>query len=328
MQHQITPKGLVMRVRASAAALLAAALLLGTPVAAHARPELAPSERSWIQWSETPLPGTTPVSVMAGSDGRVWFADFSTRLVSAYDPATGARVTYPGSAGPVPLELVEAADGSVWWSDELSGTVRRLDPATGTVITAHLPVGVHPRQGTAVGDGSTWWGTDVAGTVAHVSPDGLVSLSSVAWSAAPSDIAVGADGRLWMITTGGTTVAAFDPASGAFDEYSAGVGWASALERGSDGAVWVSDGFALVRVDTSGGSLRVPVPRGEYVVDLSEGGPGVILLDSAGRVLTATAAGTALAATTAFTSRAESLSTSPSGVTWFALPLSAALAAG
>jgi virginiamycin B lyase len=319
-----------MRRPLSAVAALAAAtaLTLTAPLAADARPPVAPPTHPWVAWHEYPVPATSPSAVLAASDGLVWFADGSSSLITVFDPTTGLTTAAAAPARDLPTELIEGADGLIWWADFSAASLGRLDPVTGSVTDLPLPAGMHPLNGSVAPDGSLWWGTDAPGTVVRVAPDGSMSARIVPWAAEPSDVAWGADGRLWMIAAGGSSVGAYDTVGGSFDEYPIGAAWTTSLELGADGALWVTDGDSLLRVDTTGAPMRFPVPGGEYVADVASGGRGVVLLDSANRMFAVDSRGFTPLGTGAPGATPGSISVSPSGTTWYADPLRETLGVG
>ena len=279
-------------------------------------------------WHEHATPAAVPTSVLAASSGLVWFFDVDSGLITSLDPRTDTLHPEPATGGNAPLDLVEAPDGAIWWSDFLGGTLHRLDPGTGSVDVLPAPAGVHPLRGGFASDGSSWWGTDSAGTLLHVATDGMLTARAVPWASEIGDVGEGADGRLWMVANGGSIVAAYDPVGGGVSEYSIGASWTTALEPGTDGAVWIPDGDVVFRVDTTGAPLRMPIPGGEYVSDLSAGGPGIVLLDSTNRLFSVGSMGFVPLGTGAPGATARSISVSPAGVTWYADPLRGTLGEG
>lgn len=317
-----------------AGVLAVVGLTLAAPLAAEARPPVAPpGPGSFTLWHDVALPpGAVPMEMVVASTGTVWFADGSDDHLASLDPSTGLVTEVPGTTGSFVSSLVEGVDGAIWYSDPSAALVRRIDPASRVVTDFGVPAPVRPLALTAAPDGSVWFGTSEIDTIGHVSAAHGVDLVTVASDGGqPVDIAWGPDGRLWMTQYGVFAVDAYDPATGAVASYPLSSPAATEVEVGSDGAIWLAASDLLHRVEVGGAEEFSTVPGATFAMPFSlrAGGAGILYADTEGRILTAGAGG-------AFTPLGPggaghlpvSISRAPDGALWYSDPVNGRLAWG
>ena len=112
--------------------------------------------------------GSSPLGIAPGSDGSLWFTEFSASKIGALViggtpppqidaefPLPGSRLAYGITAGP---------DGALWFTDFL-GRVGRI--TTGGVVTEYTVAG--NLEGIVAGPDGNLWFTDIAGAqVVHL----------------------------------------------------------------------------------------------------------------------------------------------------------------
>ena len=154
--------------------------------------------------------GNGPSGIAYGSNA-VWVANSVDQTVVRIDPTNGRAskpISVEGGA-----DAVAAGDGAVWVLGEATGVLSKVDPVARTVIkTANLgsdPVAV------ATGPGAVWV-ADSGGTVDRIDPatvdiagGGVISAGK-----APSGIAVGGDGTVWVSNELSGSLSKIDPQAG------------------------------------------------------------------------------------------------------------------
>lgn len=205
--------------------------------------------------------------MMIGGDGVVWYFQ-DVRLgppeIVAFDPSTGKTERFADSRIGSPDSLVEASDGSIWFTDVRASTVGTLDPSTGAVETISLPSPVNPQSIIAGDDHAVWFGTDVPGKIGRVGLDetaaSLVDFGGPGVGE-PHDLALGADGRIWIVEDLTDKIDAYDPRSGATDTYLMPDIGNRGIVAGPDGHLWLNGLLDVKRVSTAGSVDVFPLPR-------------------------------------------------------------------
>ncbi|ARJ04576.1 hypothetical protein GCM10010988_33790 [Cnuibacter physcomitrellae] len=334
------PKALAVALGVGLATVLASSVA-STLEGAHATVLLpvAPHPSDWlVQWRELPEPaGGRPRTLLVASTGVVWFDDESTGTLNSYDPVSGTWAVVPTTAtSPWRVSLlVESSDGAIWFADPSDSVLHRYDPASAAVSDLALPGADRITDLTAARDGSVWFGTATASVVGHARPDGSIDLVTITGGSGgiPESVTWGQDGRLWMTQFGSLTVDALDPGTGTVTSLPLSSRWASHLESGADGALWMLDGSDLLRLDPAGTEDRFPVPTTPAGLALPTvlrpGSQGVIYADTTGRIVSVDPRGrfTVLGPSTPGL-LLGSIDVAPDGSIWFTDPLSGRLGWG
>ncbi len=185
-----------------------------------------PATAQTITRFKVPSPYGAPGSIVAGSDGALWFTEGSAFVQSPgtlekiwVEPGAIGRVTTAGHFTEFPLPTVNAnpgsltlgPDGSLWFTESLCA-----DPACSTFtqkigrITMSGDITEFPSPGVlslAAGpDGNLWFvegdSFGPAGKIGRMTPAGEITGEFVV-GGRPGDITAGPDGALWF-TSGGS----------------------------------------------------------------------------------------------------------------------------
>jgi streptogramin lyase len=187
-----------------------------------------------LRWSTFPV-GVYPHSVTLDSAGDAWYNGHFTldpEIVGRVAAATGevTRWVVPrhpglgaGPGGPIPYEIRAAADGGVWGSELAGNRVFRLDPASGTFTVREMPEPHSgPRRLDVDREGNVW--IPAYGTNELVRLDGRTGQFSrrplPIRDAVPYVVRLDhGTGMVWIGTSAGDVVLAFDPARDQFTAY-------------------------------------------------------------------------------------------------------------
>ena len=141
-------------------------------------------------------------------------------------------------------------------------SVAVIDPKTDTVV-GDIPVGSRPVA-VAVGEGGVWVANADDGTVSRIDPKTRKVVKIIGVGGDVEDLAVGF-GSLWVATGNDSTLARIDPRTNAIERtlFSAGSSlipqpiWSVAVGAG---AVWVTRGNRLLRIDPNTNSVTKTIP--------------------------------------------------------------------
>jgi outer membrane protein assembly factor BamB len=186
----------------------------------------------------------SPIAVAVGPDGDLYIAehagrirrvDHETRVITTF--AGIGREESSGDGGPAtaagidrPHGLAVAADGTVYVSDTYGNRIRRIDARTGIITTVAGPEGfLRPIHVNVAPDGSLYVDEhdshrvrriDPGGRVTTVAGTGLPETSGDGGAAAsagvngPSDVAVAADGTVYIAELDSARIRRVDPRTG------------------------------------------------------------------------------------------------------------------
>lgn len=201
--------------------------------------------------------GSRPHGVIVGPDGAPWITDGGLNAIVRVDPATEAVTTFPLPEETGYANLNTAAfdtDGTLWFTGQ-SGIYGRLDPATGELAVFEAPRGRGPYGITTTPAGEVYYASLAGSYIGHV--DRETGEATVLEPPTPAQGArrvwSDAQGRIWVSEWNAGQVALYDPATGAWREWSlpgdgprAYAVYVDELDR-----VWLSDfgGNAIVRFD-------------------------------------------------------------------------------
>jgi virginiamycin B lyase len=106
-----------------------------------------------------PVPAGTPIDVIGGSDGNVWYAGQGTTVGRIAPDGTATAFT---SKGVDPFGLTVGPDGAVWFAEFQADAVGRVDAAGNTTHVTGMTAGAGPRY-VASGPNNTVWFTEETG---------------------------------------------------------------------------------------------------------------------------------------------------------------------
>ena len=205
--------------------------------------------------------GSGPRGVAAG-EGAVWVANGFANRVSVFEPEDDAvrdNVDVPG-----PREIA-VAFGSVWAVNATDGVVVRIDPQTLDVEE------IAPGTALALGSSAIWIAN--GRTLTRLDPataepaGGPITLRFAA-----SELAVAADGTVWVTHTGDDAVSYLDP-DGRSRQTIENVGNEPAGIAVGEGSTWVASRSALIRIGLESRSVEDTIVLGSSpdAVEVAEG---------------------------------------------------------
>jgi virginiamycin B lyase len=200
---------------------------------------------------EFPLPkreGTEIGGIVAGADGKLWFADTSRDAIGRAG-LDGAVTELPLPRGSGPTGIVAGPDGAIWFTAAASDRLGRID-AAGSLRFFPLPLGANPLD-LAFADGAFWIAENGRNAIARVTPDGAMTEYPLPHpDSKPRAIVRGADGNLWFSEEADSRIGRIDPA-GAIVEFDVpgNFGGTGALAAAADGTIFFVTGSQRAGVE-------------------------------------------------------------------------------
>jgi virginiamycin B lyase len=234
----------------------------GSLVAAASR--VRPDKRGVVKLYDDTFGDATPVGIVAGPDGALWFTDpgndaigrITTNGTYTLEQVTGTEIDPGITVGP---------GNDLWFTQGVqNGGIGRIT-ASGKVTLFKELGGSYTQDITTVGDGTLWF-TESNGTVGHRAKNGSIKhVTVVAENAQLEGIVEGPDKNLWIAEA--VVGSHFSnhvykmTKSGKVTAYTVGSGPVS-ICVGPDGALWFTEeaAGAIGRLTTSGNFTEYTLP--------------------------------------------------------------------
>ncbi|MBV9027611.1 MAG: hypothetical protein JO311_03270, partial [Candidatus Eremiobacteraeota bacterium] len=227
--------------------------------------------------------GAYPSSIVAGSDGAMWFGTYPYFTNHPPRHLGIGRITLTGRQhyfkfGQGVYDVAEGADGNVWFTNPYATpyTVGFITPA-GKVTQFPSVGGGLPESMAADASGHLWY-TDFGGNpdIVEIGTDGSTVATFKAHNGSAAAVAHGATGLIWFDTVGSPISVGMITRRG--KQRQGPIGGPSyipgPMALGPDGRMWICDGDMLAAVDSK---LRVTLyanPAGGGFADVTAGPDG------------------------------------------------------
>jgi DNA-binding beta-propeller fold protein YncE len=219
--------------------------------------ELDPESRTLV---DTFNAGQSPSAIAAG-EGAVWVANQFANQISVFDPGLDdVTRTIDEVSGP---KDVAVGFGAVWVAKATDRTVVRIDVRTDEVAE------VGPGTAVAVGPRSVWVAN--GRNVTPLDPEtGRTAGRQVTLRFEASQLAVGADGSVWVTHEADDAVSRVDPRAGTFRTFENVANDPTGIAVG-EGFAWVAGslGRELVRIGVATGQSETRIPLGSSPQDVA-----------------------------------------------------------
>jgi virginiamycin B lyase len=238
--------------------------------------------------------GTSPVGIVAATDGTVWFTlEYTDGFVPGGAGSYGSGIGWlsldgapheisvpTSSSGPSAMTL--GPDHNPWFAEYESGKVAKVTIDGGPVVT-EFPTPANGPNGISPGPNGTLWFTDLNGNgVDRIEADGgsAEEFAIVRPSSVPRGITLGPDGNLWFaegVGAIGRITPKGDITEFPIDQYNPSV---KAITVGPDNNLWFTDGGnnAIGRISPDGAMLvEYPIPTpGSSPLEIVAGPDGAL----------------------------------------------------
>jgi sugar lactone lactonase YvrE len=225
------------------------------------------------------------------------------------------QISNPAFATGVLSDVELGPDNSVYVALDVSansanGEILRFDAGGNLLATIHLPPDgafsfnfYYPFGFDVAADGSLWVPQPNTHNVIHTDASGNL-LASYSVGGVPEDVAVRADGQVFVANTGLGSVQRIDPGSGTVSVFATGITSPLGLNFTPGGDLWVSDvNLGVRRFDSGGHQVQFIAASGVIDPQVDPAGnlfvthPGIGTVDkydSSGNLLARTSVGTAI----------------------------------
>jgi streptogramin lyase len=216
--------------------------------------------------------------IAVGSDGRLWFSEFSANGIGAVTTA-GVLSQYATVAGAQPNGIA-AGPSSLVWTGGYGGEM--IATTTAGAQTDYTIAGAHIGDVVAGPDGNMWF-TDYGNKkVGNITPAGAVTEFILPPGSNPGGMALGADGNFWITDAGRARIIKVKPDGRVARTYRTGISSGEYLEHivaAPDGNLYFSEyagNFSvpdkIARITTKGKIVEIgTLPPGSYPNRLTVG---------------------------------------------------------
>ena len=234
----------------------------------------------------------TPIEIVTGPDGNLWFADRYAASVSRMTPDGAVSRVNVGTATPGPFGVAVGPDGNIWFTESTGNRIGKIELKTITqsgpnetlfphVVEYEVPTaGAYPTVITAGPDGNMWFVELLAHKIGRITPQGSVTeFETPTKESFPKAITAGSDGALWFVESevdriGRITV------DGAITEFKLPHDYSSPyrITSGPDGALWFTEylGDRLGRITTAGAITEIYLGKGAFPRGVTTGPDGAL----------------------------------------------------
>jgi streptogramin lyase len=230
-----------------ATAAMAATAIVFNPLAAGAAATV-------IAEFPTPTAGSTPQGITVGSDGNLWFTEFTGGNRIGQSTPAGAITEFTGLTG-APFWITSGPDGNLWITESSASAIGVLSTAGAVVGEFPVPTaGSLPDQIAPGPDGNMWFTEYVGNQIGRITPAGVITEFPIpSAGAGPTAIVAGSDGNLWFAEQAGNRIGRITT-KGAVTEFGPVGSLPAGMAAGPDGNVWFTEfnGNQIGRITMAG----------------------------------------------------------------------------
>jgi RHS repeat-associated protein len=210
-----------------------------------------------------------PVGIATGSDGALWFTNYSNNSIGRITTAgVVSNYTDPSLHSPNNMTSATAgAGGDLWFTNSGSNSIGSI--TTSGTVANYTGTGISYPTGITEGpDGAMWFTNAGNNSIGRVTTAGVVSNYTGSGIDGPADITVGSDGALWFTNQDNNSIGRITVGGSVSNFTGSGIDWPNGIASGPDGALWFTNysGNSIGRITTSGvvthytaGSIDAPL---------------------------------------------------------------------
>ena len=228
-------------------------------------------------------------SMVVGSDGALWYPGTTDQgLMMNRVAMDGSVTTFPvGQPPPGWMDVTAGPDGAIWFTytdGSYVGQIGRI--TTRGIVSIFSATNLFPRSIVAGRDGALWFtnsgndGNQSGGSIGRITTDGVVSFRNPPGGGLKTEITLGPDGALWMVSQS-DPLAIVRLETGPFSSYYGTAfpttvsGTATGIDTGPDGRLWVTtSNGTILRMTTTGTYETFALPAPTQATDIGPGPDG------------------------------------------------------
>jgi streptogramin lyase len=225
-----------------------------------------------------PRQNTSPVAIVTGPDGNLWFAEFAGNQIG--------RITLDGliiefaipTPNSQPSGITVGPDRNLWFTEQNGNQIGRITPDGGITEFAVPTPGSGPTLITAGPDGNLWFTELTGNKIARITTAGVVTEFPVPTpGSGPNGITTGPDGNLWFTERDRSQIGRITP-EGAVTEFVIPTPFSGprGITAGPDGNVWFveSNSNRIGRITPGGVITEVLAFTGNFPRQITAGADG------------------------------------------------------
>ena len=187
-----------------------------------------------------------------GTDGNIWFADYTANVIGIINPKTDNITEFPVPTPDAGLQdITTGPDGKIWFTETVANQVGMINSTTHAITEFPVPTANSWLEDITAGpDGNLWFTEQVGNAIGMINPttDAITEYPIPAAYAMPSAIAAGPDGNLWFGYFNGDDVGMINPTTDTITQYVVplaqpnlvGLGGPAGITVGPDGNIWIT----------------------------------------------------------------------------------------
>ncbi len=224
-------------------------------VTAAARPRQRPAVElmesrellSTIAEFPTPTAASNPISIVAGSDGNLWFTEILANKIGEINPTTHATTDFATpTANSNPFGITAGPDGNIWFTESAANKIGEINPTTHAISEFPVPTATAGLELITAGpDGNLWFTEILANKIGEINPTthAISEFPTPTAGSEPFGIAAGADGNLWFTEVVGNKIGEINPTTHAISEFPVPTAGSEpfGIAAGPDGNLWFAE---------------------------------------------------------------------------------------
>ena len=255
----------------------------GGPLIAHAAAHSVQAGIGTITEFTVPTASSTPNGITAGSDGNIWFTEYTSDKIGRITPSGTITEFNVPTANAAPRQIAAGPDGNLWFTEFSADQIGRITPS-GTITEFPVPtLNSGPRGIVAGPDGDIWFTEFNAGNIAKLNPTtGVVTEYPIpTLNSGPRGIEPGPNGNLWFTENSSSKIGEITT-SGVITEFTHGLtanSQPARIRTDPNGNLWFTENIGNnIGEITTGGTIT------EYPVTTLGAGPQDIVAGSNGNL--------------------------------------------
>jgi streptogramin lyase len=214
---------------------------------------------------------SSPMGIVSGSDGNLWFTENGASQIGMINPTTHAIAEFPTlTANSAPVGITAGPDGNLWFTESAANNIGEINPTTHTVTEFALPTaGSQPSAITVGPDGNIWFTEIGANQIGEINPgtNSIKEFLIPTNNSSPTGITAGPDGNLWFTENGASKIGVISPLTHIVTEYStpSANSQPTGITNGPDGNIWFTETNTnrIVKFNTTTHSfIEIPTATG------------------------------------------------------------------
>jgi uncharacterized protein (TIGR03437 family) len=262
-----------------------------------------------------PTAGSSPGSITAGTDGKIWFVDYTSGTGKVGNIAPSGEIleySFPHATFTAPSGITSGPDGNIWVAE--GEYIAKVTP--GGTITEYSAHGLIPATIITGPDGNVWFGDLSFGILSKITPSGVVTSYTLPGVIIYA-LAAGPDGNIWIADRFNSKIGRVTP-SGQITEFALNpASGAGGITIGADGNLWIAQADQIGKMTMSGALTEYSAKGARTNLPIALGPDGCAWFVTTNGIAEITQGGTVIGYPDVALSAIYGLGAGPDGNIWF-----------